>query len=65
MTPKEKAENIIDRFTFVSNEYKEHLSFDQVKECSVIVVDEIIEILYESSVDLKYWFEVKKEINNL
>jgi len=53
MTPKEKAENIIDRFTFVSNEYKEHLSFEQVKECSIIVVDEIIEILYENSVDLK------------
>jgi hypothetical protein len=66
MTPKEKAEELVDKFLYIENEYKEYLDFKQAKECALIAVDEIIFILAEDINPLvNYWFKVKLEIENL
>ena len=64
MTPKEKAEELIDKFTQTNG----NAFF--AKECALIAVDEIIDAIdwheYEVPNDqLKFWFEVKREIEKL
>ena len=64
MTPKEKAEEQIDKFTQTNG----NAFF--AKECALIAVDEIIDAIdwheYEVPNDqLKFWFEVKREIEKL
>ena len=68
MTPKEKALELYWKYYnriehTLSEEYSEHENF-LCKECALIAVDEICEIIY-SDYDLKYWQEVKKEIEKL
>jgi hypothetical protein len=66
MTPKEKAEELVNKFNYESKHY---LMLD-AKQCALIVVTEIIK---EKSGCSKYecygqdinWNEVKKEIENL
>jgi hypothetical protein len=71
MTPKEKAEQLLNRFYFDTTLNELEAS----KECALIAVDEIIE-QYEFDVasdvknkrfmaKLNYWDEVKKEIEKL
>jgi hypothetical protein len=75
LTAKEKAKELVDRYnkfdfnTIVVSTQKEY-----AKQCALIAVDEMIKEmtdLYKShnSIDnfnrLSFWFEVKKEINNL
>ena len=70
MTPKEKAEKLVDRF--------EHETYSLVqgqlsKQCALIAVDEILKLetinavnfngIYQTS--LWYWQEVKNEIEKL
>ena len=63
MTPKEKAKQLIISYT-----RNKHLQFELNdflgKQCALIAVDEICEIIY-SDYDLKYWQEVKQEIEKL
>ena len=71
-TPKEKAKELVEKFTDIENEYNEYSDFKQAKQCALIAVDEIIEIL---SFDLghdntarylcEYLKEVKSEIEKL
>jgi hypothetical protein len=69
MTPKEKAEELISKFTFLS--YPENNEkFYNPKQCALIAVDEIIQSLRhaEAISDLGYpgyWHKVKIEINKL
>jgi len=68
MTPKEKAIDLIYKYDFTSC-----MSEEQVKQCALICVDEILnqynnckfdyKILYEQ--ESEYWQEVKTEINKL
>lgn len=65
MTPKEKAEELIHKYLQV---YDGRVI--QAKQCALIAVDEIIDAIdwheYEVPNDqLKFWFEVIKEIENL
>jgi hypothetical protein len=64
MTPKEKADYLIRQMTIDFS-----IEFEQSKQCALIAVDEIllIEIINESVDDfyLRYWIEVKQEINKL
>jgi hypothetical protein len=66
MTPaKEKALELVDRFTFNCRECDFE---DNAKQCALIAVDEII--LEMDSIMLpnpfkQYWKEVKQEIENL
>ena len=57
MTPKEKAQELVDKYDFDHNE------FDYSKEYALIAVDEIIDNVHNSQVP--YWIEVNREINNL
>jgi hypothetical protein len=71
-TPQEKAEDLVEKFTDIENEYNEYSDFKQAKQCALIAVDEIIEIL---SFDLghdntsrylcEYFKEVKTSIKKL
>ena len=83
MTPKEKAEQLIDKFYQTTpNEAwinepigiaKEYKAFNQAKECALIAVDEIIQLLdHTPLIDddyaehiINYWNIVKQEIEKL
>ena len=68
MTPKEKAKALLEKYNFVIIPY--YTSKFEAKECALIVVDEIIIELLECGEvwmkgRIKYWQEVKQEIENL
>ena len=72
MTPKEKAEELVDKFYYIPNSQGIFMMQDyQAKECALIAVDEILEVLYSLklgnalSEELEYWEEVKQEIEKL
>ena len=67
MTPKEKADELFDK-------YYDYLGMPDciAKECTLIAVDEILSdyknyLMHENTEykGLKYWQEVKQEIENL
>lgn len=61
MTPKEKAKELVDKF-------KELYDYGSLsKECALIAVDELIELSHSSILisTIKYWKEVKQEIEKL
>ena len=76
MTPKEKAEELVDKMYF-SRRYKDvedyipEQAWIHAKHCALIAVDEIISNIEPSvSMDviearIKYWKEVKQEIEKL
>lgn len=77
MTPKEKALKLCDAFyQFLPLEHNvittdgdlswEYDGWDNAKQCALIAVDEIIEVLSNDINPLvNYWFEVKQEIEKL
>jgi hypothetical protein len=70
MTPKEKAEELIDkmyysrRYDDVEN-YIPLKAWEHAKQCALIAVDEIINDLIHIEQDYSYWQEVKREIKLL
>ena len=59
MSPKEKAIELVDRFTFNCREC------DNAKQCALIAVDEVLDIAqYSGDKEYAYWQEVKYEIEN-
>ena len=81
ITPKEKAKELVDKYIPLSlrlySDYEWVEEIDSAKQCALIAVDEGINILdeicesrgydpFESPLyDLKYWKEVKQEIEKL
>ena len=71
MTPKEKAEELVLKFTIDLEPYAEWGKWErwQGKKCALIAVDEILEIVKSDDsaliVELPYWQDVKQEIKNL
>ena len=81
MTPKEKAEELVDKFyqttpneAFINEPYgiaTEYKAWEQAKECALIAVNEMLDndgwssSQYGWDVFKKYFIEVKKEIENL
>jgi hypothetical protein len=71
MTPKEKAKELVSKFTFLS--YPEsNEKFYNPKQCALIAVHEIRNILsmpnipkYYPIVTDEYWEQVKQEIEKL
>jgi hypothetical protein len=61
MTPKEKSIELVNKYLQI---YDGRVI--EAKQCAIIAVDEIIEVLIESiylqMIDIKYWQEVKKEL---
>ena len=63
MTAKQKANNLIGSYYVLLDGF---VTFEQVKICALIAVDEILEITeHESPSTYVYYKEVKKEIENL
>jgi hypothetical protein len=73
MTPKEKSIELHSRFMKpVDDLHKYPMCFDTAKQCALICVDEIIKTcpqkeneIFAISKGLKFWKEVKKEIEKL
>ena len=80
MTPKEKAQELIDKFSERTKFFDEyagwliHLDSSKAKGHALTAVDEIIDILelngftlqeYHDKGTLEYWLHVKDEIQNL
>ena len=73
MTPKEKAEELVERFgrvipfqdTYYSEEelYKMHKK--DAKQCALICADEILKSTFVQNNTYNYWTEVKQEINKI
>jgi len=63
MTPKDKAEELVDEYYQLLGEYIFNGHFDIAKECALVAVDELIKQVNHS--DVGYWKEVKFEINKL
>ena len=68
MTPKEKAQELVNRFAPCVDTFHKGI-LENAKQCALIAVDEILksydskDLIYPKEV--KYWEEVKQEINNL
>ena len=72
MTPKEKAEELHHKMYMVDDPMGNYpMCFDTAKQCALIAVDEIMEFLTQASKylafpeQIKYWIEVKQEIEEL
>jgi hypothetical protein len=77
MTPKEKANELVDKFyqrfplkmnviTTRGDLSWEYDNWDEAKQCALIAVDEILgQFRWRPSDGLSYWTEVKQEIENL
>ena len=67
MTPKEKANELRDKYMNV----RWDIGLDDAKQCALIAVDEILEVIIFNKYDDKYWCEeeyweeVKQEIELL
>ena len=70
MTPKEKANQLVDNY-WLMDKINPSLSKEQAKQCALIAVNELIKIHYlltithDTSPSINYWKEVKKELENL
>jgi hypothetical protein len=71
MTPKEKAEELFYKMSYNSSDEDHHCSHYVAKNCSLIAVDELINNSIEwlgckyQDEEIKYWQEVKQEIEKL
>ena len=63
MTPKEKAEELVDKYYEFHN-----INYECAKQCAIIAVDEILNFLEDDRCGFswkKYYTEVKTEIKKL
>lgn len=77
MTPKEKAEKMVGGFCKITcigmGEFAPLILVEQAKQCAIICCDEIIKSHHELRIQqpitysdyMKYWQEVKEQIENL
>ena len=68
MTPKEKANELVDKYSCIKDNYND---YEYDKKCALISVDEIIncdtffKTLEDGKEFVKYWHEVQEEILKL
>jgi hypothetical protein len=68
MTPKEKAQELVSKYIHLTKQTTgANGTIYNSKQCALIAVDELI---YETQFEVpnirqRWWFEVKKEIENL
>jgi len=67
MTPKEKAQELFDKIHWAMPHPSTTNAETYIisKQCALIAVDEILSVVWYVPVDIEYWQEVKKEIENL
>jgi hypothetical protein len=66
MTPKEKAEELVNKFYW--RETNHNVSVIDSKQLTLIAVDEILKVASfynDSQAEVTYWEEVKQEIKNI
>lgn len=59
MTPKEKAEQLINKMYYTQSS---PTIWNQAKQCALIAINEILNI---GCIEVPYWTEVKAEIEKL
>lgn len=64
MTPKEKAEKLVDDYYQLLLEHISNSHFDIAKNCALIEVEQILIMVFGFESE-KYWQEVKQEIEKL
>ena len=67
MTPKEKAEYLVERYEYEGKNLLD-LSFgseEEAKRCALICVDELLKSTFVQNNAYNYWTEVKQEINKI
>ena len=63
MTPKEKAEELVDKMLFC---YQGNIDKYTAKQCALISVDEVLDNLEDhTGKDIKFYNQVKQEIEKL
>ena len=60
MTPKEKAKELVNKFTVVGLQRR-----NEGIQCALIAVDEVIKATIDDWSHYEYWQEVKTEIEKL
>ena len=67
MTPREKANELYSKYDDLLNkDFINPIVFDnQIKQCALIAVDEVINEFYMHPIAKIYWQEVKHEIHKL
>jgi hypothetical protein len=67
LTPKEKAKELLKRFLGIKKINPESITrpynYQEAKQCALICVDEILK--FHDRIDVKYWKEVKQELEKL
>lgn len=65
--PKEKALELFKKYYCLTNNSNSKLKvieYETAKQCALIAVDEILNLLF-LHLEIDYWKQVKNEINNL
>jgi len=67
MTPKEKAEDIVRKYSTYVVMWAGGVETGRqnVKQCALIAVDEILSLFINECEDTSYWQEVKNELEKL
>jgi hypothetical protein len=67
MTPQEKAEDIVRKYSTYVVMWTGGVETERqnVKQCALIAVDEILSLFISECEDTKYWQQVKQEIEKL
>ena len=69
MTPKEKAQELVDKFIEFTQDWDARDGYIndefRAKECALIAVDEIqnTKAVYANDIEYDYWEQVKHELN--
>jgi len=65
MTPQEKADELVGRFSIKIGSYTNELVLLIAVRCAIVCVDEIIICWTHNPVVVKYWEQVKQELEKL
>jgi ATP phosphoribosyltransferase len=71
MTPKEKADELVERMYAVHTNSESKMVLYFAKQCALVAVDELLEAIQYLEPNivlvslLEYWLEVKEEIEKL
>jgi len=65
MTPKDKAEELVNNYTQYLWAFNDEVIKNQAKKCAFICVEEIIKTIFTHKNSYDYWQQVKTEIENL
>ncbi len=65
MTPKEKADELLDAMSTNYGDEHHHCTLYVAKNCALIVVDEVMQKTLWDKGEQRFWKEVKKELELL